>query len=316
MADVTIIGTGAAARACGDVLSRAGFNVRRAFELESGERSAVILGDIQGGYQLAREAVATGRNLLIAAPEVLTPERLTSLLENRKRSQAIYVWSESRYHPGYRFVAGLLESDNTWRPRYLRLDNLTAEAPSSALMRWRALETLVLAGSLSGEEPLTVSAGAARNAKRSCPDLLDIEVAYDGLKAFLRIGLGDPIERRETLVAAQTRKVFVDELNPSTPIRMVEDEPSDTSGARWLSCPAPSSDEVARQQCVAFLDATLESRQAQAEATLLLQSLAVLNAVERSLQSQGGLVDVDLSAAEPRFRVLQGRMRSTPPSVA
>ncbi len=316
MADVTIIGTGAAARACGDVLARAGFNVSRAFELQSGERSAVILGDIQGGYQLAREALQAGRNLMIVAPDILNPERLASLFQDRKRAQAIYVWSESRYHPGYRFVAGLLESDNTWRPRYIRLDNLTAEAPSSALMRWQALETLVLAGALSGEAPISVSAGAARNAKRSCPDLLEIEVAYNGMKAFLRIGLGEPIERRETLVAAQTRKVFVDELNPSTPIRMIEDEPTTTSGARWLSCPAPSSDEIARQQCVAFLDATLESRKAQAEATLWLQSLAVLDAVEHSLQGQGGHVDVDLTAAEPRFRLLKGQMRATPPSVA
>ena len=315
MADVTIIGTGAAARACGDVLSRAGFNVSRAFELQSGERSAVILGDIQGGYQLAREAVEKGRNLMIAAPEMSTPERLTSLLEDRKRAQAIFIWNEHRYHPGYHFVAGLLESDNIWRPRYLRLDNLSVEAPSSALMRWSTLETVVLAGSLSGEEPNSVSAGAARNAKRSCPDLLQIEVTYDSLKAFLRIGLGEPVERRETLVAAQSRKVFVDELNPSTPIRMVQDEPANASGARWLSCPAPSSDEIARQQCVAFLDATLESRKAQAEATLWLRSLAVLDAVERSLQSHGS-VDVDLTAAQPRFRLLPGRMCATPPSVA
>jgi hypothetical protein len=316
VADVTIIGTGFAARACGDVLSRAGFDVSHAFELQTGERSAVILGDIQGGYEIARHAVATGRHLMIVTPEVLTPERLGTLFDDRKRAQAIFVWSESRYHPGYRFVAGLIETDSAWNPRYLRLDNLRTDAPSSGSIRWQTLETLALAGSLSGEGPISVHAGAARNARRSCPDLLEIEVAYDGVKAFLRIGLGEVIERRETLVAARARKVFVDELNPTTPIRMVEDEPTSTSGARWLSCPAPSSDEIARQQCVAFLDATLEVGKAQAESTLWLRSLATLDAVERSLQGDGSAIEVDQTATESRFRLLPGRLRASPPSVA
>jgi hypothetical protein len=316
VADITIIGTGTAARVCSDVLARAGFNVSHRFELETGERSPVILGDIQGAHQIARQAVEAGRHLMITGVGALSPERLATLLQDRKRSQAIFVWSESRYHPGYRFVAGLVESDNTWRPRFLRLDNLSTEVPSTALMRWRTLEVLVLAVALADEAPVSVNARGARNQKRSCLDQLEIGISYDDLEAFLRIGLGEPIERRETLLAAQTRKIFVDELNQSTPIRIVEDDPKSPSGARWLACPAPSSDEIARQQCVAFLDATIDGRKAQDEASVWLRSLAVLDAVDASLVAHGGPVDVDLTQAEPRFRLIPGRLRPSPPSVA
>ena len=37
-----------AAGACSDVLTRAGFNLRHAFELDPDDRSPVILGDVHG----------------------------------------------------------------------------------------------------------------------------------------------------------------------------------------------------------------------------------------------------------------------------
>ena len=42
LADATIIGSGVAAGACSDVLSRAGFNLRHAFELDPHDRSPAL----------------------------------------------------------------------------------------------------------------------------------------------------------------------------------------------------------------------------------------------------------------------------------
>lgn len=319
MIDVTIVGGGIAARTCGEVLSRAGFRLNHAFELEEGDRSPVILGEVPAAFPLARQAVESGRHTLIANPQSLSPERLSLLLEGRKRSQALFVWSERRYHPGYRFVSGLIEADATWRPRYLRQETVTLEPTTSALARWRTLEALSLLVSIAADVPLHVAAWTAENAVRNAADLICLNLAFDDLDAFLQVGLGEAVERRETLLAAMNRKAFVDELNQSMPVRIVEDEPRlrPSTAARWLSTASPTPDELARQQCLSFLEATLKASLAQDEANVWLRSLAVLEAMGRSLNNRGAPVEVAVKEERPRFRLILGHsLAPSPPSVA
>ena len=319
MIDLTIIGGGKAAAECGDVLSRAGFQVRRALEIDDRDKSPIILGELTGASALARQAVEAGRHLLIASPLAFAPDRIAQLYENRKRSQALFVWSERRFHPGYRFVSSLIEADSTWRPRYLRQDTLSVEPTTNALMRWTLAESLSLALTFAPEEPLHLSASAIDNARRNAADLVSVTLAFNDLDAFVQVGLGEAIDRRETLIAAADRKAYVDELNQSMPIRLVEDEASvqSRSPARWLSCPSPTPEERARQQCLSFLDATLKTSLAQDEASLWLRSIAALDAVEISIAQNGAALEVATKAAEPRFRLIGGRsMSAHPPSVA
>jgi hypothetical protein len=299
--DVTIIGGGAAANSCYDVLTRAGLSVTRSFELEPGDRSPLILGEAHGAYLIARQAAEVGRHLLIATPQVLTPERFNLLLENRGRAQALFVWSERRYHPGYRLLAGLTEADATWRPRFLRGETLSLEPSSAGLFRLRTLEAVGLAVSIAADSPIEVAARASASVQRNSFDLLNLEVTFPELRAFLQIGLGEAVERRETLLAATSRKAYIDELNQTTPVRLVDDEPGfePKANARWLACPAPSAGELARQQCIAFLNATLKPKLAEEEATIWRRSLDVMAAMERSLDRYGIAVPVSEPAGAP-----------------
>ena len=314
MVDVTVIGGGTRARDCGEVLSRSGFSLAHSFEVDTGSRSPIVLGEVQGAFQLAREAMETGRHLLIAGTQILTPERLTLLLERRRPAQALFVWSDRRHHPGYRFVAGLMESDSTWRPRYLRQEVLSTDHPTNALFRWRTLESIALVNGITAAEPRTVNATAVFNAKRNAPDLSSLSITYRDVEAQLLVGLGEAMERRETLLASATRKAFVDELNSSMPIRIIDDEPVNAQSARWLSCTAPSSEELARQQCIAFLDATLHAQRTVDEAGIWHASLAALASMEQSLTAHAP-ADVVIRPEESKFRVVPG-LQATPPSVA
>jgi hypothetical protein len=299
--DVTIIGGGAAANSCYDVLTRAGLSVTRSFELEPGDRSPLILGEAHGAYLIARQATEVGRHLLVATPQVLTPERLSLLLENRGRAQALFVWSERRYHPGYRLLSGLTEADATWRPRFLRSETLSLETSSAGLFRLRTLEAVGLAVSIAAAAPIEVAARASASVQRNSFDLLNLEVTFPELRAFLQIGLGEAVERRETLLAATSRKAYIDELNQTTPVRLVDEEPGfePRVNARWLACPAPSAGELARQQCIAFLNATLKPKLAEEEATIWRRSLDVMAAMERSLNRYGIAVPIFEPADAP-----------------
>jgi hypothetical protein len=306
LADATIIGSGQAAGACSDVLSRAGFNLRHAFELDPDDRSPVVLGDVHGALGIARQAVEEGRHLLICNPGFLTGDRLAQLLDERRAAQALFVWSERSYHPGYRFVSGLIEADGTWRPSYLRLETLCAEPTNSTLARWRTLDSLRLLMSIADDAPVSVSGTQAENSTRVGPDLITMLVTFKDLEAFVQVGMGEAIERREMLLAAPNRRAFVDELNASAPVRLVDYDAASRpgAGARWLACGTPTPDEMARQQCLAFFEATNRPSRAVDEAEAWKRSLATLAGLERSIEANGAAVRVLMREEAPRFRLV------------
>jgi len=318
MREVTVVGGGTTARTCAEVLEDSGFQVQHAFELEAGDLSPVILGDTPAAFTTARQALEAGRHLLLASPASFPTNRLSFLYDDRQRSQALIIWNDRRFHSGYRFVNSLTEADATWRLRYLRLETLTTEPASIALGRWRSLETVSLLLSLTPDAPLEVSCFEVPNPVRSGPDLIAIRVAFQDIDAFIQIGLGEALDRREAILAADHRKAYVDELNPGMPVRLVEDgsRPHSASRARWLSMSSYTPEEMARQQCLAFIEATENPALAQTEAVIWRRSISVLQALERSLQAEGASVRINLQEdQEPRFRVILGNLAS-PPSVA
>ena len=304
MPDLTLIGGGPIARACSDILSRAGFQLRHAFDLDSHERCPVILGDIPGAFDTARQAVDSGRPVLITNPAALPVERLPLLLESRRRNQAVFIWSSRRYHPGYHFVRGLIEADATWRPRFLRHESLYTEPATTGLLRWYALESAALIQALTGAAPARATAQATVNPLRNTIDYLSLSVSNSKLDAFIGVGLGEIVDRRETLIVAADRKALVDELNLNVPVRIQDDESarSRSNAPRWASYGAPSGEELLRQQCLSFLDATAQASLAQEEAELWTRAFTILDALDRSLQTGEVAVPVTAKAAQPRFR--------------
>jgi hypothetical protein len=280
------------------------------------------VGETPAAFSIAHQAVQSGRHVLIASPLVMPVDRLSLLYADRRPAQSLFVWSERRCHPAYRFVSNLIETDATWQPRYVRLQTLGQEMTTSQLMRWRTLEAIALMLSIASEAPNSVSAKSVNNPVRNAPDLINLSMSFPRLTGFLHVGLGEAVERRDTLLATASRKVYVDELNQSTPLRLVEDALKGRSDDRSIACPAPSETEMARQQCFAFLSATLDSDLAQAEARLWTRALATLTAADRSSENDGASVGVVLDESRPRFRLLPGRPPTPvsrtpgPPSVA
>lgn len=314
MVDVTIIGTGPRVDDCVGVLSRAGFYLRYADTIEPDNASPIILGELPGAFQLAREAVSAGRHILITNARVLRVERFSQLLEQRRPAQALFAWNERRVHPGYKLLTGLIETDATWHPRYLRHEMLNMEPATSPALRWRALESLLVLEPLIRQTPRRVTATTVLNPKRNAPDLLSFSVSYRDVESYLVIGMGEPVERHETLVAADTRKAFIDELSHGTPIRIIDEDTTNSHGSRWVSYATPTSDELARLQCTAFLEATLHAGRARDDAGSWLTALSILAAVEESI-AKGAPEDVVLTPEPPLLRPLP-EFQEPPPSVA
>ena len=312
MPDIAIIGSGNATRSCDDLLSRAGFDVRRSLDLEDGDRCPVILGDTPAAFAVARQLVAGRHHLLLASPSSLSASQLSAFLAARHARHALFIWSERRFHPGYHFVRGLVEADPVaWQPRYVRHTSLLPEPPSATATRWRTLEAITLILQLAMAEPLRVAAAAAaENEHRNVADFVSLNLQLARGSASIQVGLGESIARQETTLAGAYRKAYIDELNESVPVRITDE--SLTAAARpsrWVSCPSPSQDELRRQQCLTFLEAAQRPSLAEEEAALWARAVATLHAAEASLSEGGAAIAVD-EQEQPGFRVIPGRSPS------
>jgi hypothetical protein len=141
---------------------------------------------------------------------------------------------------------------------------------------------------------------------RNANELMNLSIEFPSFRAFLQLGLGEAMERRETLIAGATRRLFVDELDTSVPVRLIsDDESTEAPTSRWLSTRAPAAEELARQQVVSFLDSTLHPEHTQDEATLWTRAFAIIVAARQSLLNGGGAVQVQQRDSQaPGFRII------------
>jgi hypothetical protein len=303
--DIIITGSGSPLRECRELLVRAGFVVGK--DLSEDDRCPVILGEVPHLFSQALQMVETGRHLLIANPENLSASQLASVLASRKPRQAVFLWSERRHHPAYKLVKGLTRADeHGWGPRHLRLSVLSSERATAALLRWRACESLALLLELSREEARTLSAFRAIGASRAAGDFLSVVLELDGIQGFVDTGLGEGRERREVILAANERKIYIDELDPRAPVHLVDDGETRPAAGRRVSCTSPVGAALARQQCLTFLEGANSASRSQAEADTWLGVMACWQAIEASLAAQGASVMVKEPAAAG-LRVIRGR---------
>ena len=305
MAGVTIIGEGAAASAAGAVFESAGFAVHRTGELDAGVDEPIVLGEAPSAIAVAREAIAGGRHVLLASPQSLPVERLAPMLEGRRPAQAVFIWSDRRHHPGYKFVQTSTEADIAWKPRFIRLESRSIEPATNGLLRWRCLESLALVEGLATSAAVSVTAQAVANPRGGAPDLLRVTLVYGDLEAHIEVGFGEAVERREGLFAGDGRKAFVDELDENVPLRVIHGDGPARHQSCCVTCQAATLDEPARRQCLGFIEATRDAGLADQEAALWQRALAALRGVEASLAGGAAAVGLLAPAEAPLVRLVE-----------
>jgi hypothetical protein len=284
MPDVTVLGGGAIARACGDVLTQAGLHIHRTFELESNDRGPLIVGEVPGSLRLARQAVGQGRHVLVAFSGGSRRRCLEPLLSARVQGQALCFWSERRYLSPYLELARLQSEDARWRPQYLRQQTLTTAPPGSDEGEACLSEGLALLITLAGSEAADcLWAERVRRSLQHGPDAVSVGLAFRGVTAHLEVGTGELFERRETLLVSAAGKAFVDELALARPLRLADLEAGPMLGdippLRGLRCGAGRRDDTVLTQCRAFLDLTTAACAAEREARLWSHVLTCLQAM-------------------------------------
>ena len=116
--------------------------------------------------------------------------------------------------------------------------------------------------------PVAVAASAVTNPRGGAPDLLRSSVTYSDSEAHLEVGFCEAVERRESLIAGADRKAFVNELDESIPLRLIRWGRACAASTALHRRPTATPDELARRQCLAFLEATRDHALAMKEGLL------------------------------------------------
>src|SRR5262249_34797102 len=183
---MVVLGEGEAIRNCREIMFRAGIRVLDA--PEPGRAAApIILGEIPHLFGTALELIGSGHDLMLASPAALSATQLETLFASRAPRQALFLWSESRFHPRHLLVAGLVEADAAgWGPRYIRQFTGLAEKASPPALRWRLLEIMTLLQAYAGH-PSTISTTGSVSPVRGCLDLVTAAVRYGDLDAYIQL---------------------------------------------------------------------------------------------------------------------------------
>jgi hypothetical protein len=97
--DVTVLGGGDIAESCRKLLSGGGFE--SGAPVEPGGPPAVIAGDSAHVFATVRGLIEGGHHVLVACPAALSASQLDALFARRGEGQVLFLWSESRHHPGH-----------------------------------------------------------------------------------------------------------------------------------------------------------------------------------------------------------------------
>ena len=238
MFDVTIIGGGAAAASCSDVLTRAGFNVSTHLRARARRPQPRHPRRGQRRLPIARQAVERGRHLLHRQPRSSSRPSGSRLPAGRPAS----VLRPSSSGASAATTPATASSAASWKPTppgaraTCASETLSLEAPTTAIFRWRTLDAVGLA-----------SASPAYASRSSSPPAPRQHQAQLARPAHPGDHLPRPATPSSRSVSAKpwsvarpcspppTRKAFVDELNQTTPVRLVDDEPGSSPGQRPLA---------------------------------------------------------------------------------
>jgi hypothetical protein len=309
--DIIVSGQGEALENCRRLLTLAGFDI--GYEVSADHNCPAVVGEIPHLYSQALQLVEAGKDLLLTHPQSLSAAQQASLLAARKPRQALFFWHERRFHPAYRLVSGLIRSDDGgWSPRALRHSTMSAERPSATNLRWLTCEVLALLAELAASQPKRASAHAIYSPWRGASDFLSATIEFEDSTAVLEVGLGEGKSTRETVVAAYDRKAYIDELDAAVPLRLSDDAAAAGAGMRTIACQPLGTEELARQQCVAFLEAQTNGAKCEAEADRWRSVLSCWQTIQESLEAGGAPMEVREPVASG-LRVLSGRsLRAVP----
>jgi predicted dehydrogenase len=278
---------------CGDLL------------LDPEIEAVVITSSATTHYALARAALEAGKHVFVEKPIAMQPDHAKTLIDLADdRGLTLMVGHLLLYHPAVSHLKELLDSGGLGEVYYLYTErrNLGKVRHDENAMWSLAPHDISVVLYLLGEVPVTVAAQGQSYLQPGIEDTVFLTLRFaDGRMAHSHVSWLDPHKVRRLTVVGSRRMAVFDDVEPTEKLRIydkgVDRAPEynsygDALTLRFGDIYVPRIDmkEPLRLECQHFLDCIEQHRRPLSDGRNGLQVLRVLDALQKSLAMEGGLV--------------------------
>jgi len=268
---------------------------------DEGLDAVVVATPLAASGELVERALRADKHVLVARPLARTADEALGLTDlARERGRCLLTGHAVLFHPGLRKLKEVMETGRLGETFYLyanRQDFSRARREASAL--WSlGVEDLAAVLYLLDDTPVDVSCWGESYVRRGVGDVAFCFLRFaTGVTAHLHLSSLDPQTlRRLTLVGSRQMVVF-DELAERTltihdravvpPRGPSFGRPLRVEGDGSVISPAIPADDPVQLMCETFLASVRRGRPLEAEGSLAVRVVAVLEALQRSLERVG-----------------------------
>lgn len=276
--------------------------------------AVVIATPARTHFELASAAFAAGKDVLLEKPMCATVGEAQALAEIAARAGRVMVHGHVfLYNAGVRFLRKGISEGRFGAVQYLHATrtNLGPIRSDVNVVEDLATHELTIFDYLFGRGPQWASATGSRLLGTTREDVAFVTLEYgDGILAHVHVSWLSPQKIRSLTLVGTERMVVWDDMQPLEPIRVydkgVMEEPYYDSFGEFqlrlrdadIVIPKVPSNEPLKVQAEAFIRRLTMGEPTPSEAESGVRVMTCLDAIRRSLQSEGRRIEV---AAEVRL---------------
>jgi predicted dehydrogenase len=254
----------------------------------------VIATPAETHYELTRQALEAGKDVLCEKPLALTLEQGAELVRLAKRQERILmVGHVLEYHPGVVRLLELVHGGELGKVRYIYSNRLSlGKVRREENILWSfAPHDIAIILRLMGAMPFQVVACGGSYLQPNIADVTVTNLLFDnGVRAHIHVSWLHPFKEQRLVVVGSRKMASFDDVTKrlvlyDQRVDLHEGDPIPVKG-KGEEIPF-SSQEPLRLECQAFLSAIETRRPPLTDGTSGLRVLKVLQAAQRSLVTNG-----------------------------
>jgi predicted dehydrogenase len=272
--------------------------------LECGIDAVVIATPAETHFEIARAALAAGKDVFVEKPITLDLEQGAWLVrEARAKGRILMVGHVLEYHPGIVALDDMVQSGRLGRVQYVyshRLSLGKIRREENALWSFAPHDIAVIVR-LMGGMPIQVTATGGSYVQPNIADVTLTSLLFDnGVRAHIHVSWLHPFKEQRLVVVGSKRMASFDDVAKKLVlydqrVELHEGMPVPIRGDGELV--AYATDEPLRQEMAAFLEAVRTRRPPITDGESGLRVLRVLHAAQRSLMTNGHPVALAMEGA-------------------
>jgi UDP-2-acetamido-3-amino-2,3-dideoxy-glucuronate N-acetyltransferase len=285
-----------------------------------GVRGVVIATPVALHYSMAKEALLSGKDVLVEKPLALTVEQgreLVSLAQEREK--VLMVGHLLEYHPAVEKLKELIEDGELGKIQYIyatRLNLGKFRTEENILWSFAPHDISVILLLLGGEMPCEVSAHGGYYLHQNLADVTITTMSFrSGLQAHIFVSWLHPYKEQRLVVVGSQQMAEFNDGHPEEKLKLFHHE------IRWIerrpvACKkeprvvkVPSREPLTRE-CQDFIECIESRKRPRVDGQKGLQVLDILAQCQRSLIEKGRVIRLD--GQHPDFFVHESSLVEKP----